>query len=208
MPQSLAPATLSRARMARGMTVRGGVLTALALACLLSGVLGHLRSAGSPSAPGARAVPAALEPSAVGVDGALVQTGARAEPVMPGALDDVQTGAVAQGLVGGDSGSADPCAVCTYVLQNKILKQPYLCRGLKQPSYQKQVSVHVGLGRRRRWHACMRVFVRVCARASGRKRGMGGWADVRGRMLPGAPQQLPAPRFPPLQPPTCLPRSA
>lgn len=29
------------------------------------------------------------------------------------------------------------CDVCTYVLNNKIQRQPYLCRGLKDPAYQR-----------------------------------------------------------------------
>jgi hypothetical protein len=34
---------------------------------------------------------------------------------------------------------ADPCEICTYVMENKATNQPYLCRGLKNPSAQKMV---------------------------------------------------------------------
>ena len=44
----------------------------------------------------------------------------------------------------GSSGNDDknPCTVCIYVLENKAARQPYLCRGLKEPSQQK-ICVYV-----------------------------------------------------------------
>lgn len=40
----------------------------------------------------------------------------------------------------GAGAEVDPCQVCTYVLENKGVNQPYLCRGLKDPASQKMVS--------------------------------------------------------------------
>jgi hypothetical protein len=36
-----------------------------------------------------------------------------------------------------DARPAGLCQVCTYVIENKQRRQPYLCRGLKDPNYQK-----------------------------------------------------------------------
>jgi hypothetical protein len=44
---------------------------------------------------------------------------------------------------GAVAGGQDDCDVCTYVLQNKELLQPYLCRGLNTPSQQLAVRLLV-----------------------------------------------------------------
>lgn len=49
----------------------------------------------------------------------------------PTAAGLVQTGA---------KGVASACEICIYVMENKAINQPYLCRGLKDPASQKMVS--------------------------------------------------------------------
>jgi len=44
---------------------------------------------------------------------------------------------------GADGGGSDECDVCTYVLENKELLQPYLCRGLNDPSQQMTVRTRL-----------------------------------------------------------------
>ena len=39
----------------------------------------------------------------------------------------------------GVSGAASGCEVCVYVVENKQMHQPFLCRGLKDPAYQQTV---------------------------------------------------------------------
>lgn len=46
----------------------------------------------------------------------------------------------------GDTDVQGSCEVCTYVVQNKQNKQPYLCRGLTDPGYQKAVSTLILIG--------------------------------------------------------------
>ena len=38
------------------------------------------------------------------------------------------------------TGAASACEVCVYVVENKQMHQPFLCRGLKDPAYQQTVS--------------------------------------------------------------------
>ena len=40
----------------------------------------------------------------------------------------------------GVMGAAASCEVCVYVVENKQMHQPFLCRGLKDPAYQQSVS--------------------------------------------------------------------
>ena len=40
----------------------------------------------------------------------------------------------------GVTGAASACEVCVYVVENKQMHQPFLCRGLKDPAYQQTVS--------------------------------------------------------------------
>ena len=37
---------------------------------------------------------------------------------------------------------AGGCEVCVYVVENKQMHQPFLCRGLKDPAYQQTCGVH------------------------------------------------------------------
>ena len=41
----------------------------------------------------------------------------------------------------GVTGAASGCEVCVYVVENKQMHQPFLCRGLKDPAYQQTVSI-------------------------------------------------------------------
>ena len=65
---------------------------------------------------------------------ALVEVDAKAK-------DEPEEGAAGGGggAEGGGSSAVGGCEVCVYVIENKEQHQPYLCRGLKDPNYQKQV---------------------------------------------------------------------
>lgn len=43
----------------------------------------------------------------------------------------------------GVTGAASGCEVCVYVVENKQMHQPFLCRGLKDPAYQQTVSLFI-----------------------------------------------------------------
>lgn len=45
----------------------------------------------------------------------------------------------------GVTGAAASCEVCVYVVENKQMHQPFLCRGLKDPAYQQSVSTCCGM---------------------------------------------------------------
>jgi len=57
------------------------------------------------------------------------------EIAQPYSFLEMQSSATASSMEGG-------CEVCVYVLENKQMRQPFLCRGLKAPQYQ-QVCVSV-----------------------------------------------------------------
>ena len=46
------------------------------------------------------------------------------------------SGAIAAAAPAAASSMADGCSVCTYVLENKEVQQPFLCRGLQDPAQQ------------------------------------------------------------------------
>ena len=63
----------------------------------------------------------------------MVQPKSLAVQRTPASLLEVATTSKAKAVVGG-------CEVCIYVMQNKQMHQPFLCRGLKDPAYQQTVS--------------------------------------------------------------------
>lgn len=67
----------------------------------------------------------------------LLQVHSKEEPAQEG-----EQAAQAQegGQQGGESQLVGACEVCVYVVENKEQHQPYLCRGLKDPNYQKSVG--------------------------------------------------------------------
>jgi hypothetical protein len=76
------------------------------------------------------------EDPAAGADGAAAapQPSQPAQP-SPGSSSGSSAGA---GLGSGtESAMVGACEVCVYVIENKEQHQPYLCRGLKDPNYQK-----------------------------------------------------------------------
>ena len=48
-----------------------------------------------------------------------------------------------QSASAGVSAAAGGCEVCVYVVENKQMHQPFLCRGLKDPAYQQTVSIRI-----------------------------------------------------------------
>lgn len=46
-----------------------------------------------------------------------------------------------EGGGGSESELVGACEVCVFVIENKEQHQPYLCRGLKDPNYQKAVRI-------------------------------------------------------------------
>jgi len=95
-----------------------------------------VRAQDSAAAP--EAVAAAAEPTADAAAGAaVVEKPQEASPALssvPEPAANAAAGAVAPN--GQEFSMVGSCEVCIYVVENKMQHQPYLCKGLKDPSYQ------------------------------------------------------------------------
>ncbi len=121
------------------MRVLGALMCAMVAVSIASGVAG---------APGAST--AGAQGSSPALRGVLSPAQSPLEP-WPAAAGLVQTGAKA---------AASACEICIYVMENKAINQPYLCRGLKDPASQKMVSAS-----KRRWRTafCGSAWLLACA---------------------------------------------